>query len=57
VLIFYYDRLIEIVGRGQLTLENIPRLLRDQAELYRSIQEEVNGWRSTPQTEKRRRRA
>jgi hypothetical protein len=51
VLIFYYDRLIEIVGRGQLTPESIRRLLREQADLYRSSEQEVNSWRSTPETE------
>jgi hypothetical protein len=50
VLIFYYDRLIEIASRGQLTSESVRRLLREQAELNRSIQQEVNSWRSMPET-------
>jgi hypothetical protein len=51
VLIFYYDRLIDMVGKGQLTPENIGTLLREQAELYTSIQQEMHRWRSTPETE------
>jgi len=50
VLIFYYDRLMDIVSRGQLTPESIRGLLREQAELYRVIQQEVNSWRTTPET-------
>jgi hypothetical protein len=50
VLIFYYDRLVDIVGKGQLNQENIRKLLREQAELYKSIQQEVDSWRSTPES-------
>jgi hypothetical protein len=42
VLIFYYDRLIDLLAKGQLDPENIRKLLRDQAELYKSIQQEAS---------------
>jgi hypothetical protein len=47
VLIFYYGGLIDLVANGQLSRENIRRLLREQVELYESIQKEVKSWRTT----------
>jgi AraC-like DNA-binding protein len=40
VLIFYYDRLIDLATNGQLDRPHIQRLLRDQFELQVAVDEE-----------------
>jgi hypothetical protein len=50
VLLFYYDRLTELMDKGQLNPENIRKLLREQAELTRAIEQEGNRLRLPPES-------
>jgi hypothetical protein len=49
VLIFYYDKLVDLTRRGRLNKERIRQLLRDRAEFYQVVEEEGRRLRSTPE--------
>jgi hypothetical protein len=50
VLIFYYDKLVDLARRGRLNQESIRQVLRDEVEFYQVIEEEGRRLRSTPET-------
>jgi hypothetical protein len=47
VLINYYDRIIDLVNKNQLTPDSMRALMRQQAELGNLIQQVAHEWDST----------
>lgn len=53
VLIFYYDRLVELTASGQLNRATLRRLLDDQWKLQQAVDDEFQKLRKARQGEAR----